>query len=268
LNHQPPPQVRYDAADDPRVPWLPPEERPAWEKLLHGIRLMFWAVVAPLIAALACGLLCISVLDFGSRHVHVGWTIGLFSGGFIYVLALGALLSGLYLCAQAPASLKGKHYVQAALVFAVACGVTLPLERVLQVSRLPWRSYIDPELAWLLTAMMRWMPPVSAGFALLSWLLFARAVGVHLGQRRLAAQASRQLRGFCIWVAGLMLLLPLADFLAIEVAWLQAAAAGWMLIGGAFVAGAVGHATAELQRTVHQALAKTPLVDAGDADPA
>jgi hypothetical protein len=262
LNQEQQPTVPSEPVrEDPRASALLPqtEELQAWQSMLHGIALMYWAMLAPLVAALACGLFCTAVIDFRSQHVHGGWMIGLFGMGFVYVLGLVGILVGLHCCARVPSSFKGRFYVQAAFVFTLACGMTLALHYALQAFRVPWRSHIDPGLGWLLTGMMRWIPIASVGLALVSWMLFVRAVAGYFGQRGLAAQVARQLRGFSIWVAGVVLLLPLADFLSVEAPWLQALAGAWMLVGGGMLVLDVVRVTEALRRTVRDIVHRASL---------
>lgn len=205
------------------------EERLAWQKILLGITIIYVTIAAVPALGLLFGLLFTSVVDL-PRVDQPTLLAGLIGFFFLYALGVAGIAIGLHAWCQVPPGFPGRGYAQSAFVLTLATSAVTMLDCRWLTGRLagPW-------LASTHASLLDFMLAASGGLAVISGLLFVRSVGFHLGERDLAEQASRRLRIFAWWLAGVMLFAPLVDFLDVEAPWLRSVYGVWVWPGGAAV---------------------------------
>ena len=238
-----------DAVGD--LDWPPLEEAPAWGKVLAGIALIHWGLIAPAIVGLILGVLFLAILDF--RHPDTALTLGFLGLGVTYASGLGVVALGLFFCSQAPAVFRGRAFAQATLVLTFAAGSLIAVNFTLQALRPPWYLQLRATFAWLAPTveLVTWN---CAGLAVIGGLLFVRSLAHHLGETALTVGARRDIVWFCVWLVGLLVLSWLADFLAIEAPWLSFLFVSWLLAGGAALMIDITRITARLRHSIGRAL--------------
>jgi hypothetical protein len=205
------------------------EERVAWEKILFGISVIYVTIVAVPALGLLFGVLFTSVVDLP----RIDWptlVAGMIGFFFVYALGVAGIAVGLHAWCQVPSGFPGRGYAQSAFVLTLATSAVTMLDCRWLTDRLagPW-------LASTHASLLDFMLAASGGLAVMSGLLFVRSVGLHLGERDLAEQASRRLRIFVWWLAGVILFAPLVEFLDVEAPWLRPVYGVWVWLGGAAV---------------------------------
>jgi hypothetical protein len=217
---------------------------PDWHKVLTGINIIYATLLASPFVGLAFGLLALSLFDLSTANLvrmdarslrEMVFVIGL-SIISMFIAGVGGILLGLTRCCQVPAGFRGKGWIQASFVMMLV-SATLLVSCVSPVAIGFWSEELAARVPrWLSWAWREGFFLVCAGLAIVCALLFVRAATEDLGEPELAQRVWRRVIVFGTWLAGLLILPHLVEFLRHEVPWLEAVQAGWTFIWGPAVA--------------------------------